>query len=464
MAKRIVKKKVNSKKRVVKRIVKNVATRQDVSAATKKRAIKKYGNVEFADPKNDKYPLNSYNHVRAAIAYFGMPKNKVKYSESDRKAIASKIYAAAKGFGINVSDEWLGKNNILKSNGKKKTVKKVAKKAVAKKSVKKNIKKIAKKAVKHNPKKCSSCGFPLLKLTSKGDGTYTSSGSYSKCPNCGKSVKKNPAKTDTSKLTKKRAPIYKPFNPNLEVYDPQKRLIAYYPDKKEGKNVEYRGPHRRDTYKGYRSVDTKKSPKIKTKYGTASEPIISTSGKNLRTFAPMNRKVGTKGKLPSGASKYMHEIIDTLKSEGIGIRQAVAIAYAKAAKKFKDIPMKHNPAIFKYISNPTPSNLKALKGVSNAEIESAGKMYKKFTGHEPDWIDELDDKNLPSFMKGKMFVKIADADAIQYKSDKWHKGKHDYYKHDFGKDNELLTTPEGDALIVINKKGKLKVKPEGIVG
>ncbi len=428
MAKRIVKKKVNSKKRVIKKIVKNVATRPDVSAATKKRAIKKYGNVEFADPKNDKYPLNSYNHVRAAIAYFGMPKNKVKYSESDRKAIASKIYAAAKGFGINVSDEWLGKNNILKSNGKKKTVKKVAKKAIARKIVKKNVKKIAvKHKHKHNPEKCPSCGFPLLKLISKGDGTYTSSGTYSKCPNCGKSVKKNPAKKAV------RAKV--------------KKTVNYYSG-------------RAKTYSGYQGPD--QQTKIGAgKYKTASEPI-KVRGKEGRRFETINRH-GEKHKLPAGASAFIHQVLDEEKKLGVPMTQALAIGYAKARKKFKGMP-KHNPAIFKYINNPTPANLKALKGISNAEIESAGKMYKKFTGHEPEWIDELDDKNLPSFMKGKMFVKIADADAIQYKSDKWHKGKHDYYKHDFGKDNQLLTTPEGDALIVINKKGKLKVKPEGIVG
>ena len=54
----------------------------------------------FADDKNKKYPVNDYEHTRAAISYFSMPKNADKYSEEEQKKIWSRITAAAKKFGI----------------------------------------------------------------------------------------------------------------------------------------------------------------------------------------------------------------------------------------------------------------------------------------------------------------------------------------------------------------------------
>jgi len=66
---------------------------------------KPYGNVNYADPgfqsdKKKRYPLDTEKHVRAAASYFGMEKNRSKYSSSQQKAIASKIAAAEKKFGI----------------------------------------------------------------------------------------------------------------------------------------------------------------------------------------------------------------------------------------------------------------------------------------------------------------------------------------------------------------------------
>ena len=54
----------------------------------------------FADDKNKKYPVNDYEHTRAAISYFSMPKNADKYSVEEQKKIWSRITAAAKKFGI----------------------------------------------------------------------------------------------------------------------------------------------------------------------------------------------------------------------------------------------------------------------------------------------------------------------------------------------------------------------------
>jgi phage I-like protein len=65
----------------------------------------KYGDVTFADAKNKKYPLDTEAHVKAALSYWGMPKNRAKYSAEDQKTIGGKIRAAAKKLGIGTSDD-----------------------------------------------------------------------------------------------------------------------------------------------------------------------------------------------------------------------------------------------------------------------------------------------------------------------------------------------------------------------
>lgn len=77
-----------------------IAKRKDVSKADKTRALSKYGKVVYADEKNKKYPLMNPDHVRAALRYFGMPRNYEKYSPEDRKKILAKIKRAANKFGI----------------------------------------------------------------------------------------------------------------------------------------------------------------------------------------------------------------------------------------------------------------------------------------------------------------------------------------------------------------------------
>lgn len=70
-----------------------IAKRPDVDP---KDGEKKYGNVEYADPKNKKYPLDTAKHIKAAWSYIHMPKNAAKYSSEDADAIKSKIAAAWK--------------------------------------------------------------------------------------------------------------------------------------------------------------------------------------------------------------------------------------------------------------------------------------------------------------------------------------------------------------------------------
>ena len=66
----------------------------------------KYGkDVEYADPRNKAYPIDTPAHTRAAASYFGMPKNRAKYSEADQKSIDRRIAAAKKKFGIGEDDK-----------------------------------------------------------------------------------------------------------------------------------------------------------------------------------------------------------------------------------------------------------------------------------------------------------------------------------------------------------------------
>jgi hypothetical protein len=80
-----------------------IEKREDVSP---KEGESKYGkDVNFADPKNKKYPLDSETHVRAAWSYINMPKNAAKYSSADVKTIKGRIKAAGKKYGIEFSDD-----------------------------------------------------------------------------------------------------------------------------------------------------------------------------------------------------------------------------------------------------------------------------------------------------------------------------------------------------------------------
>lgn len=67
---------------------------------------KPYGDVEYADPKNGKYPIDTKAHAKAAWSYINMPKNAEKYPLNgvSLSSVKAKIRAACKKFGIDVSD------------------------------------------------------------------------------------------------------------------------------------------------------------------------------------------------------------------------------------------------------------------------------------------------------------------------------------------------------------------------
>lgn len=63
---------------------------------------KKYGDVEFADPVNNKYPIDSEGHVRAAWSYINKESNADKYEADEVRRIKDRIKAAAKKFDVDI--------------------------------------------------------------------------------------------------------------------------------------------------------------------------------------------------------------------------------------------------------------------------------------------------------------------------------------------------------------------------
>ena len=71
-------------------------TQTQLNAAARLRAdnVGKYGNVNYADKANKKYPIDTEEHIRAAWSYIHMPKNQKEYSASEVEAIKSNIKQA----------------------------------------------------------------------------------------------------------------------------------------------------------------------------------------------------------------------------------------------------------------------------------------------------------------------------------------------------------------------------------
>ena len=60
---------------------------------------------DYAIPGEYKYPLDTEEHVRAAISYFSKPKNAEMYSEKQQQAIWGRIKRAAEQRGISLGEE-----------------------------------------------------------------------------------------------------------------------------------------------------------------------------------------------------------------------------------------------------------------------------------------------------------------------------------------------------------------------
>ncbi|UFH53624.1 DUF6582 domain-containing protein [Spirosoma sp. KNUC1025] len=62
----------------------------------------KYGDVEFADRTNKKYPIDTPEHVRAAWSYINHKDNAAKYDADEVEVIKDRIRKAAKKHDISI--------------------------------------------------------------------------------------------------------------------------------------------------------------------------------------------------------------------------------------------------------------------------------------------------------------------------------------------------------------------------
>lgn len=65
---------------------------------------KEYGDVKFADPVNNKYPIDTEEHVRAAWSYINQKDNAAKYEKKEVELMKDRIKRAAKKFDIEIND------------------------------------------------------------------------------------------------------------------------------------------------------------------------------------------------------------------------------------------------------------------------------------------------------------------------------------------------------------------------
>ncbi len=81
---------------------KKIDRRDDVNPD---EGLRKYGDVQFADPVNNKYPIDTEDHVRAAWSYINHEDNAAKYDRDELKLMKDRIKRAAKRFDIEISED-----------------------------------------------------------------------------------------------------------------------------------------------------------------------------------------------------------------------------------------------------------------------------------------------------------------------------------------------------------------------
>jgi hypothetical protein len=67
--------------------------------------LREYGAVEFADPTNNKYPIDTPQHVRSAWSYINHKDNAAEYDKDEVETIKGRIRRAAKKHGVEISDD-----------------------------------------------------------------------------------------------------------------------------------------------------------------------------------------------------------------------------------------------------------------------------------------------------------------------------------------------------------------------
>lgn len=80
----------------------NIERREDVNP---REGLREYGDVQFADPVNHKYPIDSAEHVRAAWSYINHRDNAAKYDADEVKTIKERIKKAAGRYDVEINDD-----------------------------------------------------------------------------------------------------------------------------------------------------------------------------------------------------------------------------------------------------------------------------------------------------------------------------------------------------------------------
>jgi hypothetical protein len=82
-------------------MAKKIHRRRD---ADPKKGIEKYGDTAFADPINNKYPIDTPGRIKAAWAYIHQPSNAGKYTPEEVRTIKGRVRRAAKARGVALPD------------------------------------------------------------------------------------------------------------------------------------------------------------------------------------------------------------------------------------------------------------------------------------------------------------------------------------------------------------------------
>ena len=79
-----------------------IERRDDVNP---ERGEKEYGDVTFADPVNNTYPIDTPKHIRAAWSYINHKDNAAKYDKDEVETIKDRIKRAASKHDIDIEAE-----------------------------------------------------------------------------------------------------------------------------------------------------------------------------------------------------------------------------------------------------------------------------------------------------------------------------------------------------------------------
>jgi hypothetical protein len=72
--------------------------------ADPQEGLEKYGPATFADPVNNKYPIDTPGRIKAAWAYIHQPRNAEKYTAGELRTLKARIRQAAKARKVALPD------------------------------------------------------------------------------------------------------------------------------------------------------------------------------------------------------------------------------------------------------------------------------------------------------------------------------------------------------------------------